>query len=84
MELPAWQPGTVGLSVRDAGVLARSPLYPKWRVEVEKVFAQVDDAVEKSGALAASSAIPALPAAGGSSAGRTTAVAGTGETRALG
>lgn len=51
MELPAWQPGTVGLSVRDAGLLARSPLYPKWRGEVEKVFTQVDDAVEKSGAL---------------------------------
>jgi len=31
-----------GLGVRDVGILARSPLYPRWRVEVEKVFGRID------------------------------------------
>lgn len=48
MELPRWEPGSVGLSVHDVGVLARSPLYPQWRIEVEKVFARINDAVEES------------------------------------
>jgi hypothetical protein len=42
MDLPRWDANTAGLSVSDVGVLARSPLYPQWRTEVEKVFAQID------------------------------------------
>jgi len=33
-----------GLGVREVGILARSPLYPQWRVAVEKVFSRIDDA----------------------------------------
>lgn len=53
MELPRWDPNTRGLSVTDTGILARSPLYPKWRGEVEKVFAKID-----TGAGAAASLPP--------------------------
>src|SRR5512147_3025635 len=38
MDLPRWDSNAAGLSVSDVGVLARSPLYPQWRTEVEKVF----------------------------------------------
>ena len=44
MALPRWDPNTAGMSVRDTGILARSPLYPQWRSEVEKVFSRIDDA----------------------------------------
>jgi len=37
-----------GLGVRDVGILARSPLYPQWRVEVEKVFSRIDTAAAQS------------------------------------
>jgi hypothetical protein len=39
---------TAGLGVRDVGILARSPLYPQWRVAVEKVFSRIDDAAAQS------------------------------------
>ena len=55
MELPKWHAGTKGLSVEDSGVIARSPLYPKWRQSVEKVFAKIDEGV------GASAALPLLP-----------------------
>ena len=42
MDLPRWNPGTRGMSVTDAGILARSPYYSKWRTEVEKAFATID------------------------------------------
>lgn len=45
MDLPAWRPGTAGMSIQETGVLARSPYYPQWRTEVEKVFAQIEAAV---------------------------------------
>jgi len=51
MDLPHWTPSASGLSVHDAGLLARSPYYPQWRSAVEQVFASVDDGVRKSGAL---------------------------------
>lgn len=51
MNLPRWQPDQPGLSIHDVGVLARSPLYPQWRAEVEKVFAEIDDAVAAAGAI---------------------------------
>ncbi len=47
MNLPRWEPGAAGLSVHDVGVLARSPLYPQWRGEVERVFAKIDEAAEQ-------------------------------------
>jgi len=49
MNLPRWDAAAAGLSVQDTGVLARSPLYPRWRSEVEKVFARIDEGVEKDG-----------------------------------
>ncbi len=51
MELPHWDPGIKSLSVTDAGILARSPNYPQWRSEVEKVFARMDEGVGAAGAL---------------------------------
>jgi hypothetical protein len=51
MDLPHWNASASGLSVHDAGLLARSPYYPQWRSAVEQVFASIDDGVRKSGAL---------------------------------
>ncbi len=51
MALPRWDPNTAGLSVRDSGILARSPLYPQWRTEVEKVFARIDQSAIPSAGL---------------------------------
>jgi hypothetical protein len=51
MDLPHWNTSASGLSVHDAGLLARSPQYPQWRSAVEQVFASIDDGVRKSGAL---------------------------------
>src|SRR5947209_13555812 len=51
MDLPCWNPSAAGLSVHDAGLLARSPNYPQWRSAVEQVFAAIDDGVRKSGQL---------------------------------
>ena len=51
MNLPRWDAGAVGMSVQDTGLLARSPLYPAWRSEVEKVFARIDEEVERAGSL---------------------------------
>ncbi|MGC4049086.1 MAG: hypothetical protein QM757_06175 [Paludibaculum sp.] len=51
MELPKWQPGSTGLSIHDVGVMARSPLYPQWRQQVEKVFAHIDDSIQAAGVV---------------------------------
>jgi len=51
MELPRWTSSTAGLTVEDTGILARSPYYPQWRTEVEKVFSRIDDGVEGAEAL---------------------------------
>jgi hypothetical protein len=51
MDLPHWSAGAAGMSVQDTGRLARSPLYPKWREEVEKVFTRIDAGVDESGRL---------------------------------
>jgi hypothetical protein len=51
MALPPPDPATVGLSVRDVGILARSPLYPRWRTEVERVFARVEEATAETSGL---------------------------------
>jgi hypothetical protein len=45
MDLPSWGPSAAGLSIEDTGVLARSPLYPQWRAEVERVFARIDSGI---------------------------------------
>lgn len=44
-----WDSSAAGMSVHDVGVLARSPLYPQWRAEVERVFARIDAAAEQPG-----------------------------------
>jgi hypothetical protein len=46
MRLPAWEVGGDRLSISDTSLLVRSPYYPQWRSEVEKVFARIDDAIE--------------------------------------
>lgn len=46
MEVSRLDPGQARLTIADTGVLARSPLYPKWRSEVEKAFAAVEKGVE--------------------------------------
>ena len=51
MDLPTWRPGAAGMSIEATGVLARSPLYPQWRTEVEKIFAQIEQAIEPSNRL---------------------------------
>jgi hypothetical protein len=51
MELPRWDAHSMGMSVEDVGLLARSPLYPQWRTEVERVFAKIDDGVASSGVV---------------------------------
>jgi hypothetical protein len=51
MDLPRWTSSAAGLTVQDTGRLARSPLYPRWREEVERVFSRIDDSVRKSGRL---------------------------------
>ena len=50
MELPPWTSDAAGMTVRDVGILTRSPLYPRWRSEVEKVFAHIDSALSPSAA----------------------------------
>ena len=47
MDLPRWSTETSGMSVQEVGMLARSPHYPEWRSAVERVFSQIDAAVEK-------------------------------------
>ena len=51
MALPRPESSTAGLSVRDTGILARSPLYPRWRAEVERVFGRIDEATTPSAVL---------------------------------
>ncbi len=49
MELPDWNLNTERMSVRDTGILVRSPYYPRWRAEVEKVFEKIGAAREAEG-----------------------------------
>jgi len=42
---------SAGLGVREVGILARSPLYPQWRIAVVEVFDQIDAAAAPSVAL---------------------------------
>jgi len=44
-----WDSNAAALGVRDTGILARSPLYPQWRAEVERVFSRIDEAAAPSG-----------------------------------
>jgi hypothetical protein len=48
MNLPRWGEESRGISVQEAGVLARSPLYPRWRNEVAQIFARMDDSIPPS------------------------------------
>jgi len=45
MELPAWGLDAERLSIRDTGILVRSPYYPRWRREVARVFDLIDTGI---------------------------------------
>ena len=45
MSLPGWTTGKDHLGIEDTSVLARSPAYPEWRTEVEKLFDKVNASV---------------------------------------
>ena len=45
MELPAWDVSTQHLTIRDTGILVRSPYYPQWRSEVVEVFRKIEAGV---------------------------------------
>ena len=46
MQLPAWKDSSARISISETSLLVRSPYYPQWRSEVEKVFARIDAGVE--------------------------------------
>jgi hypothetical protein len=48
MSLPAWNGAADRISISDTSVLVRSRYYPQWRLEVEKVFAGIDDSIAAS------------------------------------
>ena len=45
MELPAWNVNTEHLTIRDTGILVRSPYYPQWRSEVAEIFQKIEAGV---------------------------------------
>jgi hypothetical protein len=51
MALPGWDSKAATLGVRDTGILARSPEYPQWRAEVERVFSRIEEATASSAGL---------------------------------
>lgn len=51
MTLPRWDSANQGFTVRDAGILARDPLYPQWRSEVENVFSRIETQVSRPAAF---------------------------------
>jgi len=46
MRLPAWEASSAGISISDTSLLVRSPYYPQWRLEVERAFARINEALE--------------------------------------
>ncbi len=72
MRLPAWDGAADRISISDTSVLVRSPYYPQWRVDVEKVFARIDDSIAASTSRRTSKKVvvcilpPGLPFASGS------------------
>ncbi len=49
MQLPAWDSSSDRISISDTSLLVRSPYYPQWRSEVEKIFARIDDGIKAAG-----------------------------------
>jgi hypothetical protein len=47
MQLPAWNVTSGRITVSETSALVRSPLYPQWRLEVESVFARINQALEE-------------------------------------
>jgi hypothetical protein len=45
MELPAWDVNSEHLTIRDTGILVRSPYYPQWRSEVAEIFQKIEAGV---------------------------------------
>ena len=48
MDLASWSGDRSRLSIQDTSRLARSPHYPQWRVEVEKLFENIHQATVKA------------------------------------
>jgi hypothetical protein len=46
MQLPPWEASSGRISISETSLLVRSPYYPQWRSEVERVFAKIDTGVE--------------------------------------
>ena len=46
MQLPVWEASSKRISISETSLLVRSPYYPQWRSEVEKVFARIDQGIE--------------------------------------
>jgi hypothetical protein len=47
MQLSPRPKDTEAFSIENTAIIARSPLYPEWRREAERVFAAIDDGAEK-------------------------------------
>lgn len=47
ISLPALSKDAGGLSIENTAIIARSPLYPDWRREIERAFASIDDGAAK-------------------------------------
>jgi hypothetical protein len=47
MQLSPRPKDSEALSIENTAIIARSPLYPEWRREAERVFAAIDDGAEK-------------------------------------
>jgi hypothetical protein len=64
MELPNWDLNAERLSIRDTGILVRSPYYPQWRSQVTQIFEQIDAgiAAERKTPLANRLLVCVLPA----------------------
>lgn len=45
MDLPAWDVNTERLTIRDTGILVRSPYYPQWRSDVADIFQKIEAGV---------------------------------------
>ena len=46
MDLPRWDLAAERVSINETSILVRSPYYPQWRAQVERVFEQIDAGVE--------------------------------------
>jgi hypothetical protein len=52
MDLPRWDLTAERVSINETSILVRSPYYPQWRAQVERVFEQIDSGVAAQGKTA--------------------------------